>query len=561
MKTFQKIIGTAAAALLILMPSFTAKAETPRITFTNSPIQGTALYVTKKVICRDEGIRIPSEDSFLFRLKLNGAAVKNLEYHLYRDGTEVFNLENKLPVPFFTDRNGYFALKAEETACFRDMEAGVYYEISESPVSNYTQTEPKGNTASVGTLTKEGASVTFQNLYAPPLPEQSDYTSIEIQKDIAFPYGYELPQTPDFSFRVKIKEKDWCRKPVTILENQSKKIVSSGLTDDKGCFLMKGGCTARLEGIPTGADYEITETDTDGWRKVSNANTKGETTSPVTSVHFTNTEASFVVSKQMDDFSKNNTSFPFELKKSGGAWADAEYYLYNRSGTLLDREKHKTDALGKFSLHSEQSAVFIGAVPGTDYSVMELPVFEYIPVIPQNGGYSDKTVSDSIEILPFVNHYELSTALNLHLIKKGENEVPLSGAVFELYTDKELTQLIETAVSSETGVTRFDELKPGTYYVKEAVSPNGYQLFVNPLKISLTKDSITINDKVYNGTDESSAAYFKDTADGRTVYVTVYNYKGFSLPVTGGRGVGLHILFSMAGAAVLSWLFQKKCSC
>lgn len=569
---FQKIVWLTVTVLLTLMFSMVINAANPRITFTNARSEGTALYISKKVTCSEPGVPISTKDPFFFHLKLDGTIAGELEYRLFQNGTEVFNYngvlttqkqENQIPVPFLTDRNGGFTLKAEESACFEDMKAGVFYEISETPASNYTQIEPIGGTAAIGTLTAEGESVIFHNLYSPSLPEETDSTVLEIKKDIAIPYGYELPQTPDFTFHVKIKDKNWSGKPFTIMDTKSQKVVTSGITDDNGCFSMKGGCTARLEGIPAGADYEIAETDTEGWRSVSSTNTQGETVSPVTAVRFTNAEASFVVTKQMSNSAKTEDSFLFELKKNEEVWADAEYYLYKTSGSLLDTEKHKTDAAGKFSLYPEQAAVFTGVLPGTVYSVKEDTTPGYSQTLPENGGYFDKTVSDSVEILPFVNHYEASLSLKLSLIKIGEDKNPLSGAVFELYTDKELTpsQLLETAVSSETGIAEFGELTPGTYYVKEAVSPNGYQLLVNPLKITLAKDSIIVNDKVYNGTDESAAAYFKDTADGRTACITIYNHKGFSLPITGGKGIGLHILFSMVGAAVLSWFFQKKCSC
>lgn len=232
MTKFRKYLCAASAVLAILLSCITADAAGPRITFTNKRTESTAFYVTKKVTCRNPGMKAPSEDSFLFYLRLNGMPASAQEYHLFKNGLEVFHYsgiqttekqENQVLIPFLTDENGAFHLKADETAEFENLTPNTFYEVAESPASHYTQTEPKGGMNAVGTLTEEGASVIFHNLYAPPFPGETDSAVLEIQKDIAFPYGYELPQTPDFTFQVLINGKVWVKNPLLLQKTFPKK--------------------------------------------------------------------------------------------------------------------------------------------------------------------------------------------------------------------------------------------------------------------------------------------------------------------------------------------------
>lgn len=413
-----RYVQIAAVILLVLFFSMTAKAATPRLTFTNTHAENIALYVTKTVTCKNPQMTAPAEDSFLFRLKLNQTAAEEREYHLFRDGQELFNYggsltnirqEGQLPTPFLTDRNGCFSLKGAEAACFDDLSPGTSYEISESPAKDYQQLEPKGGTSAIGTVTEEGASVTFHNCYMVSPPEDAASTILEIRKDILFPYGYELPQTPEFRYHVRIKGVSWSNKPFTILDEKNEKVLFSGVTDDFGYFSMKGGLLARFEEIPADADYEITEESASGWKKIAEDNSLGATITPVTNVCFTNSETAFVVTKQMSDSSTVKIPFLFKLKKDDYPWAGAEYYLYQTSGRQLDAEKHTTNSKGEFFLFPNQAAVFTGAASGTVYSVTEPAEPGYTLTVPASGaGYFNKTVTDSVEILPFVNHYEFS---------------------------------------------------------------------------------------------------------------------------------------------------------
>lgn len=413
-----KYVCITASALLLFLSSFVVQAAIPRLTFTNTHAENIALYITKEVTCREVPMTAPAEDTFFFSLKLNHMAARELNYRLFRDGQEVYNYggslttdkqEHQLPTAFITDQNGGFTLKATESAIFENLPPGTFYEITETPTEGYRQIEPKGGTPAVGTLTEEGASVIFRNLYERDITEESDSVILEIQKDIAFPYGYDEPQSPDFRFQVYIKGVPWSNKPFAITDEKNGRIVAYGETDENGFFSMKGGCAARFEEIPVDTDYEVREENVDGWRKVVESHTIGATVSPVTTVNFTNTETSFVVTKQMTDSSAVKIPFLFKLNKGSDPWAGAEYYLYKKSGVLLDTKKHKTNTEGKFFLFPGQAAIFTGAGIGTVYSVMESPETGYYMTVPTNSsGYLNKVVSDSIEVLPFVNHYEFS---------------------------------------------------------------------------------------------------------------------------------------------------------
>lgn len=62
-------------------------------------------------------------------------------------------------------------------------------------------------------------------------------------------------------------------------------------------------------------------------------------------------------------------------------------------------------------------------------------------------------------------------------ITKTNGNQPLSGAVFGLYENKDLTDNDpKTAVTNGQGVAEFNDLSAGTYYLKEIAAPNGYVL-------------------------------------------------------------------------------------
>ena len=76
-------------------------------------------------------------------------------------------------------------------------------------------------------------------------------------------------------------------------------------------------------------------------------------------------------------------------------------------------------------------------------------------------------------------------------VEKGTNK-KLEGAIFRLYVDKECTKEAGHAdvKSNEDGIVSFTNLPYGTYYVKEIVAPEGYQLSTEIRKVTVDKEKV-----------------------------------------------------------------------
>lgn len=75
----------------------------------------------------------------------------------------------------------------------------------------------------------------------------------------------------------------------------------------------------------------------------------------------------------------------------------------------------------------------------------------------------------------------------------------LSGAVFGIYKDSSCTDLVQTMTTGQNGVAEYAGLKPGIYYIKENLSPEGY-IADSSVKITatLTQNGSKV-DTVYTG--------------------------------------------------------------
>lgn len=155
---------------------------------------------------------------------------------------------------------------------------------------------------------------------------------------------------------------------------------------------------------------------------------------------------------------------------------------------------------------------------------------------------------------------------------------PLEGVTFDLYrvndgkapaTGEKVTETwLKTAgnavkIGSKTtgtdGKLSFEGLDNATYYLVETKTKAGYNLLKEPYKAVLnltatftketTKKITTENETV---TTETTTTTTYGTGDGATngkFAVTVKNYKGFTLPTTGGIGT---FVFTFAGIAMMA---------
>ena len=114
-----------------------------------------------------------------------------------------------------------------------------------------------------------------------------------------------------------------------------------------------------------------------------------------------------------------------------------------------------------------------------------------------------------------------------------EDNSPLSGVVFEIYTDKELTDLIGTITTDENGIGKFKGITMDTLYLKEVKAPTGYKLL---------RDYITLSSLVPGSIEDEISI---EVPEGyRMEYIA--NEKMGLLPVTGGIGTVIFTLICLA---------------
>lgn len=159
----------------------------------------------------------------------------------------------------------------------------------------------------------------------------------------------------------------------------------------------------------------------------------------------------------------------------------------------------------------------------------------------------------------------------------GITKQPLAGAEFKLYADSDERNQIglvsgttsghyrvakssETtyvnAVSLENGSIVIDGLAANTYYLKEVVAPNGYNLLKSKIQIVVEANEINQAVVTYKSLDASEDTALNTTTNN---VVPVENKAGSILPSTGGMGTTIFTIIGivlMAGAAIV--LITKK---
>ena len=385
------------------------------ITFFNAKAQDTALYVQKEVINGNPDYPAPADDEFEFVLKLNGSVARDTEFTLYdSEGRKIFNysdgettteVKGKMEDARLTDRYGRFTLKAGQTAKFTGLSSGDSYEITESTQSPYVQIQPAEGSSAAGTLTAEGLKETIVNLYPDVGPGK-----LQVRKTVAYPNNYELPETPDFTFVIRIQDKPYSSE-YTIKSTETNQTLGTGRSDSNGQFTLKGDTYAEFANVPLDVDYSVSEIINDeiaeaGWRLIGDDLQEGATSKAGNTVNFTNVLASFAVNKTMFAGVTTDDSFEFKVLdgNGNGFGSSIAYYLYDSNKQLVTDELQHTGTDGTFLLKAGQTAVFIGLPKGTEYGVRETSSGEYIQLVPESGeGYTGKTVTDTVEMIPFVN--------------------------------------------------------------------------------------------------------------------------------------------------------------
>lgn len=134
----------------------------------------------------------------------------------------------------------------------------------------------------------------------------------------------------------------------------------------------------------------------------------------------------------------------------------------------------------------------------------------------------------------------------LKLLKYDESDEKkgLKGAVFEIYSDSNLTTKIGSMTTKEDGTAEYKGLKEGTYYLKEVTAPAGYTLLKQNIEVQINAEQIE--------SDEESNGYQT---------IEIGNQKAGLLPFTGGLGTIIYTLLGLSIVAIAATsitMYQKK---
>lgn len=106
------------------------------------------------------------------------------------------------------------------------------------------------------------------------------------------------------------------------------------------------------------------------------------------------------------------------------------------------------------------------------------------------------------------------TDIRLIKIDKDTNEIIKSNFTFGLYVDEECTQLIQQMDSNKKeGTIIFEDLKYGTYYIKEISQPKNYYLSDEIIKIEISENGVFANgEKLLIDNNSTYSFTFSNTA-------------------------------------------------
>lgn len=465
-----RILISLAAACLIFPAVVPASEATitftagKRAVFTNHPDDDPALSVKKTVVSEISKDLVPTDD-FRFTIKVDNELYANQPYYIFdTQGNRLYNYgtseeprmtaqedTSKTEVPFVTSESGGFTLRDGWVARFFDISAGSLYEVAEGSTENYYQVKPAADQPAKGTMPQEGVEEEFINEYDEP-EYDGETTKLKVRKELYYPEGFKTQANGEFTFTIKLAETDTSPQEAlsdysfSITDTLTGKTVSSGNTDANGTFTLLGGQTATFRDLPIEYSYYVEETNIQsGWRKAKESKAEG-TLAPTGNVAvFTNTNASFGVTKSI---SGGNVDTPFTFTLTDGSGAPVEnapYVLYKSNGTPVsvntttfdstqgefgsytasaDIPSLSTDSNGQFSIKPGQTAIFLGMDNGDIYNIAEEPVTGYNQITPASAsGYTDQEVGFPVQIHEFVNEKDPDSAiLSVKKVVKNEAE-------------------------------------------------------------------------------------------------------------------------------------------
>ena len=253
-----------------------------------------------------------------------------------------------------------------------------------------------------------------------------------------------------------------------------------------------------IEGLVVGKEYTMTEEIApDGYVKATSISFKVENTKEVQKVQMIDKLVEVV-----------KTDFV-----TGEEIEGAELQVVDEEGNIIDewtstKEAHKVPGLeeGKTYKLIEKTAPY-------GYELTEEIEFKVT---------TDKeTQKVEMKDMPIL------TDVSLFKIDSKTKEIIKEVFTFGIYKDAECNELIaEVKSDKETGIVSFEDLRYGTYFIKELKAPKGYELSDKVIKLEINDKGIFIDDNKIESKDEIYSFDFENTpietpntGDNRNTYL------------------------------------------
>lgn len=209
--------------------------------------------------------------------------------------------------------------------------------------------------------------------------------------------------------------------------------------------------------------------------------------------------------KQVDGYTLNDYIYKAEVKKDGDILViDCENKPTEMTFSKVDEtgnkelpgatiqiiDKETGDIIDEWVSTDEQHIIHY-LVEGKEYIMKEITApygYEIAEEITFVAGDGNKVTMKDMPILRSVRVEKLDKTTKEH-IKSNK-------FVFGIYEDKECTKLIKQAGANEyEGTALFDNLRFGTYYIKEIQAPTGYKLSNQVVKIEINDKGVFADGK------------------------------------------------------------------
>ena len=252
------------------------------------------------------------------------------------------------------------------------------------------------------------------------------------------------------------------------------------------------------------------------------------------------------------------------ITKKGQPLNPLEYRYYYDDGTRSEKFQVPDSSDFIVPLKTHETLRFVNIPTGCDYVFYEITgeydVYEFYLV---EGNFWTEEPLDP-ENPPYVLSDDLTTVIGVSIPNASQGFIfkntrrsfdfeilktdmvggeLLEGALFGLYSDEECTVPAKDAegndVASEStgpdGKLRFENLLPGTYWLKELTPPYNYVPIEEPIEVRITNAGMTY---VINGEPRNGTVTVEEDGETQTLVfgAEIQNSTGYTMPHTGGFG-------------------------